>query len=81
MVNIYVFAIILIVFWLMKPLSDGVYLIWTLPSFIILAIFKNIAKNIKQNNQKDKIKLIEKKEIFYGKERISKRNRRKNRRS
>ena len=31
---------------------------------IILAIFKNIAKNIKQNNQKDKIKLIEKKEIF-----------------
>jgi nucleoid DNA-binding protein len=30
-----------------------------------LAIFKNIAKNIKQNNQKDKIKLIEKKEIFF----------------
>ena len=42
---------------------EGVYLIWTLPSFIILAIFKNIAKNIKQNNQKDKIKLIEKKEM------------------
>ena len=39
-VNILIYTIILMVFWLMKPLSDGVYLIWTLPSFIITKIFK-----------------------------------------
>ena len=36
----YVLAIILIIFWLTKPLSEGAYSNETLPSFIITKIFK-----------------------------------------
>lgn len=49
----YVFlAIILIVFWLTKPLSEGVYLIWMLPSFILQNKIKENKGDLK--NEQDR---------------------------